>query len=235
MKQKCDKKQRKDRKPEKKHMKKYENILFDLDGTLIDSSKGIFASLRYAFEKARRKIPSEKELYRFIGPPLNVSFSEFCGMNEEQTEQAEAFYREYYSTDGIRMYSLYAGVADMLRELSAAGKRLFLATSKPEIFAREILADAGVLDYFTGICGSDPANGRNSKSEVLLCLLSIYTMIPADTVMVGDRKYDAVGASDAGLDFIGVLWGFGDSAELSEYAPVLMPASCNELVRALLL
>ena len=86
-----------------------------------------------------------------------------------------------------------------------------------------------------GICGSDPANGRNSKSEVLLCLLSLYTMIPADTVMVGDRKYDAVGASDAGLDFIGVLWGFGDSAELSEYAPVLMPSSCNELVRALLL
>ncbi len=195
-----------------------ENLFFDLDGTLIDSADGIINGLIYAFEKLGGAIPERKELYRFIGPPLDVSFKTFYSMSDKTAERAIRFYREYYSEKGVFEFSVYDGVEKMLANLYNSGKKLYLATSKPEVFAKQILKKAGLDVYFTAVVGSLIPSGRDSKSEVIGYLLENYDIDPKKTVMIGDRFYDVVGAHKLSLPAIGVLYGFGDRAEMEEYS-----------------
>lgn len=205
------------------------NILFDLDGTIIDSKEGILHSVCYALDKMGRDVPDEKELLCFIGPPLSVSFATFCGMNAEETERAVAFYRENYAPRGVYEFSVYPGVETMLKKLSSGGRRLYLATSKPEVFAKKILEKAGLDSYFTAVCGSLIPSGRDKKEDVISYLVENEGLSLDETVMVGDRSYDAEGAHAVGLVAIGVSYGYGSVKELNRAGFEAIASSPKEL------
>ena len=204
------------------------NILFDLDGTLIDSQEGILNSVIYALEKMGKAIPEKKELFCFIGPPLHVSFQTFCGMSEEEATRAVAFYRENYTPRGVYEFAVYPGVETMLKKLSAS-RQLYLATSKPEVFAKQILEKAGLDGYFTAICGSLIPSGRDAKEEVIGYLLENEGLLLDETVMVGDRSYDVEGAHALGLAAIGVSYGYGSVKELNRASCEVIAKSPKEL------
>lgn len=205
------------------------NILFDLDGTIIDSKEGILNSVCYALDKMGREIPDKKDLMCFIGPPLSYSFATFCGMNEEETEKAVAFYRENYAPRGVFEFAVYPGVETMLKKLSSSGRRLYLATSKPEVFAKQILEKAGLDGHFTAICGSLIPSGRDKKEEVISYLVETESLSLEETVMVGDRSYDAEGAHAVGLVAIGVSYGYGTVKELNRAGFEAIATSAKDL------
>ncbi len=197
-------------------MSKYDVILFDLDGTLTDPCEGITNSVAYALRKFDIQISDKKELYKFIGPPLIDSFMEFYGFSEEKARLAVTFYREYFTTKGMLENAVYEGIEDMLKALTAAGKRLCVATSKPEPFAVKILEHFGIAHYFEYIAGATLDETRTKKHEVIEYALE--TMKIADrsgVLMVGDRKFDILGAHACSLDALGVLFGYGNREELA--------------------
>ncbi len=206
------------------------NVLFDLDGTIIDSRVGIMHSFFYAFEKLGDPIPDEKTLGRFLGPPLEYSFSHFCGYDDEKTKKAVALYRENYAPRGIYEFTVYPGVETMLKKLTAGGRRVFLATSKPEVYAREILRKAGLDAYFSDIGGSIIPAGRDRKSEVIEYLMEKNGLLVEDTVMVGDRMFDIEGAHELGMSAIGVSYGYGSEKELNRAGAEAVAASAKEVV-----
>ena len=192
--------------------KKY--IFFDLDGTLTDPSLGITNSIMYALDKMGREIPPRNELYSFIGPPLIPSFREFLGMTKEEAETALKFYRIYFGEKGIFENEPYEGIADALSEIKRSGKTIVLATSKPEEFARKILFHFDLAKYFDCICGSTMDEKRTEKADVISYALGAANADASDSVMIGDRMHDIIGAQKNCMDTIGVLWGFGTKAEL---------------------
>ncbi len=197
-------------------MSKYDVILFDLDGTLTDPCEGITNSVAHALRKFDIQISDKKELYKFIGPPLIDSFMEFYGFSEEKARLAVTFYREYFTTKGMLENAVYEGIEDMLKALTAAGKRLCVATSKPEPFAVKILEHFGIAHYFEYIAGATLDETRTKKHEVIEYALE--TMKIADrsgVLMVGDRKFDILGAHACSLDALGVLFGYGNREELA--------------------
>lgn len=211
-----------------------QNILFDLDGTLIDSKEGILNSVIYALDKMGEPIPDEKTLFSFIGPPLSYSFATFCGLDAEKTEQAVENYRENYRPRGIYEFSVYPGVETMLKKLKNSGRSLYLATSKPEVFAREILKKAGLDEYFTEITGSLIPSGRDTKEEVISYLMEKEGLTPEDTVMVGDRSYDIEGAHALGLIAIGVTYGYGTAKELNRAGAEAVVSGAKELTAVIM-
>lgn len=158
-------------------MKKYQYLLFDLDGTLTDSKLGITTCVQYALEKMGRKIPPIEELLCFIGPPLIASFQEYCNMSLEEAKQATVFYRERYAVKGLFENKVYSGIPEVLEKLKQAGYVLAIATSKPEEYLIRILDHFHLRDYFTTISGSGLLGERNSKTEVIkdaLCQLAVW-------------------------------------------------------------
>ncbi|EOT38434.1 HAD hydrolase-like protein [Enterococcus dispar] len=192
---------------------KQNHLFFDLDGTIINSQKGIFSSIRYALKKMNLADIPDEQLLSFIGPPLIVSFKKI-GMKEEQAIQAVAYYREHYREGGMFEITPYDGIKETLADL-AAKKNIYLATSKPEIFAKRILDFLEFTQYFTGVYGADMDNKRGEKAEVLAYAIeSVGLKSKAEAVMIGDRENDILGARKNDLLPIGVLYGFGDTAEL---------------------
>lgn len=189
------------------------SVLFDLDGTLTDPFEGISASVKYALEKMGRPIPDDKTLGRFIGPPLPVSFSTYCGMTAAQAETALALYREYYHKDGVYALKVYDGVSDMLKSLKESGKNLYIATSKPEKFAEMIADKFGFSQYLDGVAGASFDLSRNEKADVIRYALERFNVDKSRAIMVGDREYDVLGAGENGMDCIGVLYGYGKKEE----------------------
>ncbi|GAA2909087.1 HAD hydrolase-like protein [Enterococcus pseudoavium] len=192
------------------------NVLFDLDGTLTDSSEGILNSICYMMEKLGLEIPDEATLHSFIGPPLSESLHQLYGMSFTEAQQAVNVYREYYGNHGITQLTLYPGITEMLTDLSQE-YHLAIATSKPEAFAKQIIETAGLTNFFSGIFGADLAGERSTKTEVLRYALAQLEQVPG--VMIGDRKFDILGAKANRLKSIGVLYGFGDLEELQEANP----------------
>lgn len=194
----------------------YENILFDLDGTLTDPAEGITNSVAYALRKFGISVSDKRELYKFIGPPLVESFRDYYGFDEQKSILAVEYYREYFSDIGIFENSVYSGIEDMLSELKANSKCIILATSKPEIFAKRILNHFGLVKYFDVIAGSTLNTDRNTKSAVIeYALEKACVTDKSKVVMVGDRKHDIIGAKDNGLGSVGVLFGYGSIEELT--------------------
>lgn len=194
----------------------WSTILFDLDGTLTDSAPGITNSVAHAL--AHFGIHEEpNNLLKFIGPPLNESLPEFYGFSPEQTTEAIAVFREYFNEKGWCENAPYPGIGDLLRDLQAAGLRLMVATSKPEVQAVRILKHFGLADCFDHIFGA-PAGSEDGarKSAVIRRALSYAGDDTASVVMVGDRRHDAAGAHEAGIPCIGVLYGYGDRKELED-------------------
>lgn len=193
----------------------YDTLLFDLDGTIVDSSRGITNCAIYALEKFGITVTDRRELYRFIGPPLVDSFRDFYGFSDSDAEAAVAFYRERYREVGMYENDVYDGIPELLEALRARGKRIFLATSKPEEFAKKILEYLKLDKYFDLIAGATFDRSRDTKESVIRYALAEGGLVPdGSVVMIGDRLHDVEGAQAVGIDSIGVLWGFGSREEL---------------------
>lgn len=195
-------------------MKRY--IFFDLDGTLTDPMLGITSSVQYALSKFGISVRYLKELIPFIGPPLKESFQRFYGFSDEQADEAVAYYREYFSPKGIYENEIYAGIPELLEDLSDAGFELAVATSKPGVYAERILKHFGIDEYFSLVVGSELDGTRVQKAEVIQHVLDVYGIAGKDAVMVGDREHDIKGAAACGVTSIGVLYGYGSRTELME-------------------
>ena len=197
-------------------MKKYNTILFDLDGTIIKSDPGVLNSITHAMEKLSLPMPDVPGRL-FIGPPLSFSFDTYCHVPAERIDDALKFYREYYSSTGIFECSVYDGVKELLQKLRDARKTLLVASSKPEAYVKRILESFDILKYFSFVGGADFEGLRSEKEEVLTYTLeSAGITDTSDCLMVGDRKYDIVGAKFFGMDSAGVLYGYGTAEELKE-------------------
>lgn len=205
-------------------------IFFDLDGTLTDPGLGITNSIFYALEKMGLELPPRESLYRFIGPPLMVSFTQFMGMTEEDAARATKLYREYFAAKGLLENKPYDGIDDLLAELHDKGYILCVATSKPEPFAVQIMEHFDLAKYFTHICGSTLGNERGTKTQVLEYLISkLDDCTSSNTVMIGDRHHDIDGAKNVGLPSIGVLWGYGSAEEFAECGADHVASEMGEL------
>lgn len=198
---------------------KYQVVLFDLDGTLTDSGPGIMNAAQYALEKFGISNPDRAVLRRFVGPPLTDSFERFYGFLPEEAVKAVQYYREYYSAGGIFENEVYKGMKETLEALRASGCRIYLATSKPQVFSEQILDHFGLSSYFDGIVGSFLDGTRVKKGEVIeeaLRQAGITSENKSDAIMVGDREYDICGAHEHGIAAVGVLYGYGSRAELED-------------------
>ena len=215
------------------NMKKtYEIILFDLDGTLTDSKIGITNAIMYALKKYNIEVKERSELYKCIGPPLSYSFSTFFNFSREQTEEAVAYYREYYGDKGVFENRVYDGIEKLLKELKASGKKICLATSKPEQYAKMILEHFNLDKYFDFIGGASMDGKIGSKTEVIRYVIKEYGIEDkSKAIMVGDRKHDIMGAKDTGLDSIGVLFGYGSKAELLEAGATYIADNVEEIIK----
>jgi phosphoglycolate phosphatase len=201
------------------------NILFDLDGTLTDPRDGIVRCIQYALDRLGLPPCSEADLLHYIGPPLRESFGELLNTNScSAIDHAINIYRERYSTIGLFENEVYAGIPEALVALCARGDTLFVATSKPEIYAQQILEHFGLAGQFRRIWGCELDGTRADKGKLIGHLLEQEKLMPTETLMIGDRLHDAVGARANGVVPIGVLWGYGDEAEL-------IAAQCKVLVR----
>lgn len=209
-------------------MKNFGTILFDLDGTLTDSAIGILNCVKHALKKMGRELP-DCDLNKFVGPPLYYSFSEFCGMNNEDTLEAVRLYRERYKDTGLFENRVYDGVPEMLERLKTAEKRLAVATSKPDVFAVRILERFGILKYFDFVGGASIDGVRNNKDEVIIHTLNnLHISDTESLLMVGDRKHDIEGAHNLGIKCLAVLYGYGNEDEFKRYKADYIAASPEE-------
>lgn len=212
-----------------------ENILFDLDGTLTDPGIGITNSVKYALELRNIAVNSREELYRFIGPPLLNSYMEYYGLTEEDARQAITDFRVYFEKAGIFENEIYEGIPEMLRALTDSGRRVYLATSKPERYARQILDHFDLTKYFTFICGNTMAEDRHRKEDVIAYIREQCPEVRGDnSAMVGDRVYDIAGGAAHGMRTVGVTFGYAAEGELEGSGATALAHTVEELQQVLL-
>lgn len=207
-------------------------LLFDLDGTLTDNYLGIARSIRYALERLGADPPEAATLRRCVGPPLRTSFAALLDTDEpDAIEQAIALYRERFADLGWRENVVYDGIPEALAALAAQGRRMFLCTSKPALYARRIVTLFGLNEFLAGVYGADLEGRFDDKATLLAHLAASECLDATRAVMIGDRHHDIRAARLNGARAIGVLWGYGTEEELAGAdARVRTPA---ELVAAL--
>jgi phosphoglycolate phosphatase len=188
-------------------------IYFDLDGTLTDPKTGITRSIQYALSELSRPVPPEDELIWCIGPPLRASFQTLIG-RDDLTEAAIFAYRKRFADIGLYENSVYPGIENVLATLRQADHRLFVATSKPHIYAERIISHFNMADYFERVFGSELDGVRSDKSELLNYARKEARDDSASAVMIGDRSHDMIGARNNRMTAIGVLYGYGNKEEL---------------------
>jgi phosphoglycolate phosphatase len=200
--------------------KNYDIVLFDLDGTLTDPKLGITNSIQYSLKHFGIIEKDRERLVDFIGPPLIESFMQFYEFDRNKAQLAVEKYREYFAEKGLFENDVYQAVPELLEELVDNGKKLLLATSKPLVFARRILEHFKLSPYFHFAAGSNLDGSRTRKSEVISYALRECRLPAGDNVvMIGDRKFDIIGARETGLHSIGVLYGYGTRQEMEEEGP----------------
>lgn len=193
----------------------YEYVFFDLDGTLTDPGIGITNSVMYALKKWNIEAADRSELYKFIGPPLEDSFQKYYGFSEEDAMKSVHYFREYFRTNGIYENEIFAGTETLLDMVKKSGRKVVLATSKPQEFAEIILKHFHIDQYFDYVAGATMDCSRNKKADVIRYALDQCNVTDrSKVVMVGDREHDVYGAKENGLDCIGVLCGYGSREEL---------------------
>lgn len=209
-------------------------FLFDLDGTLTDPGMGITNSVAYALAQYGIQAEDRTVLYPFIGPPLRESFMKFYGFSEEKAEEAVWKYREYFSDKGLFENEVYPGIKEMLGGLKNAGARLFVATSKPTGYSKQILDHFELSEYFEDIQGSTMDGSREKKADVIAYLLNVnHIQEKEEVIMIGDRRQDTDGAKENGLDSCGVLYGYGSRDELEEAQADYIAENVEELGKIL--
>jgi phosphoglycolate phosphatase len=212
-------------------MKRFTNVLFDLDGTLTDPAEGIVRCIQYSLAMLQISCPPAEELTRYIGPPLREVFISVCeSADDVLIERAVAVFRERFSRVGLFENIPYSEVPSMLQWLNSDSYRLFVATSKPQVFAERILQHFELANYFEEIHGNDLGGSLDNKSELLRGLLMSRSLNPKETVMVGDRKHDVIAAKSNGLVSIGVTYGYGSPGELTEAGVDYLCHSPTEIV-----
>lgn len=205
-------------------------LLFDLDGTLTNPKEGITKCVQYALRHFQIDEPDLDKLVPFIGPPLRQSFMDFYGFDEEQATLAVAKYRERFSTVGLFENFPYPGIAAMLQQLQQQGKIMAVASSKPTVFVRQILEKFELAPYFQVIEGSNIDGSRVEKKEVIAEVLRQLGNPPAQQLlMVGDRKFDVIGAREMGLGCVGVRFGFAAPGELEDSGAVYIAETVADL------
>ncbi len=214
-------------------LKNIEYVLFDLDGTVSDSSEGIMKSADMALKSQNIVVPFDT-LTKFIGPALRVSFSWYTD-SVEIRDKMLAVYRERYSEKGWCENKIYNGMPELLRDLQTKGKHVVLASAKPEYFCRKIIKYFGVEQYFDFIGGSDMDGKRDDKTVLLSYVLdNIGNPAPDKVIMIGDRKYDVECAHNHGIKCIGVKYGFSDGDELSSAGADFIADTVDDLKKMLL-
>lgn len=206
-------------------------ILFDLDGTLTDSGEGIINCAILALEHFGLPIPSREEMRVFVGPPLHESFINH-GVPADRTEEAIKVYRSRYLPIGAYENTPYPGVRELLETLKAEGHTLCVATSKPEAMSIKILEHFDLAKYFDMICGATMDSSRSSKEDVIAYLLERNGRAD-DMIMVGDTKFDVLGAKHHGIKTIGVSWGYGEVSEMQQAGAVAIADSMDALLSIL--
>ena len=207
------------------------SILFDLDGTLTDSGEGIMNCATEAFRQLGLEVPTRQQLRIFVGPPLTESFARF-GVPEDKIWDAIGIFRSRYDTVGKYENSPYPGIHEALKHLQDQGFHLYVATSKIEDKATEILEHFHLAPYFEKICGASYDSSRSSKDRVIACLLEQIGGAE-DAVMVGDTVYDVEGAAVHGIPTIGVAWGYGDVQDMLSAGAAAIAQTPGELVALL--
>ena len=202
-------------------------VLFDLDGTLIDSSDGIIKSARYALSHYGIEEPDRDKMYQFIGPPLSDSFQKLYGFSPEQAKEAVEVYRKRYNRTGIFECSLYPGVENCIKRLKQQGYRIGMASSKPELSCRRILEHFDILSLFDEVVGATFDGTRDKKEDVLREVFERWKdLSPRQMCLVGDTVFDAEGARRVEMPCVAVTYGFGNLEQMKE-AGIL--ASCEKL------
>ena len=197
----------------------YQNILFDLDGTLTDPREGITRSVQFALARLGIDEPDLQALEHFIGPPLLQCFMQTYAMDEARGWQAVNFYRERFADVGLYENQVFAGISELLHMLEAQQRTLYIATSKPTVFASKIAEHFGFSRHFKVIYGSELDGTRTNKIELIAHLLACEGIAPERSLMIGDRKHDLIGGQRNGLDVAAVGYGFGSREELEAQAP----------------
>jgi phosphoglycolate phosphatase len=203
-------------------MQKYKVVLFDLDGTLSDPKEGITKSIQYALDKMGIVEHDLDMLTRFIGPPLQETFSQGYRMNADEVTQAIDFYRERFKDVGMFENKLYPNIPKLLSSLSK-DYTLVVATSKPTSFSETILNYFKIDHFFDLIVGSNLDGTRSAKTEIIQYILDNYDAHPpSEFIMIGDRKHDLIGAKNTGIDSVGVTYGYGSVEELKDSNPTYL-------------
>ena len=208
-------------------MARLKYIFFDLDGTLVDSSKGIQESFEYSFKQLGKECPEDKIIKSFMGPPLEVSFASV--LEASQVHQAINYYRSFYKEKGIWGVNLYDDIPELLTQLKEAGYQIYVTTSKNQPTAQDLLANLAISEQFDDIFGSLP----DSKADVLRRALQTLDANPEETIIIGDTKFDIIGGKEVGISTLGVLWGFGSQKELLENGADLLANSPKHILKIL--
>lgn len=194
----------------------YDTFLFDLDGTLTDPGEGIVNSLLYSLSRMGVQETDRDKLLTFIGPPLVDSFVNWYGFDDDQVVKAIAYYREFFRDKGLYQNVKFDGVETILENLEKHGKNMFIATTKPTVFAERIADRFDFSRYFIEIVGSELDGRRTKKDEVIKTIFDRHDLEKHRTIMIGDRLHDIVGAKKNGIDSVGVGYGFGSREELED-------------------
>lgn len=216
----------------------YDTLFLDLDGTLTDSKEGIFNCARYALEQMKVPVPDETTLLKFIGPPLHDSYRRYCGLSDDEAQRAVVLFRQRYNTIGKFENTPAPGMLALCGRLKERGYRLALASSKPEEMCRQICEKFGFEPYLETITGSPPVGNDWEKADVIRETMRRLDLTAGDRdriLMVGDRKFDVLGAKECGIACVGVeLFGYAAPGELAEAGAVAVVRSAEELEAFLL-
>lgn len=215
-------------------MRNRRNLLFDLDGTLVDSSRTIGVCIDHALQQVGVSTRGEGSVTELIGQPLLEIFCNHFNLTHEQADSAIAHYRAHYDLQIQVGSRVYDGVAEVLADLRARGFRLFIATVKPTSVAEKVLNDLGLRKHFEAVAGASMGYERRDKASIIAHALSQFKLDPAQTVMIGDRDQDILGARANGLPCIAVKWGFGSEPELLTARPDYMVGHSREIASLLM-
>ncbi|MBQ1453554.1 MAG: HAD hydrolase-like protein [Ruminococcus sp.] len=216
---------------------KYKYLLFDLDGTVSESAEGIRASLEYAINTLGAPMPDLSDYTRYVGPPLIDTFLNLVGLDPETAERGAQLYRDYYNEKGKFLNRVYKGIPELLGRLREEDVKMCICSSKYELFAEEIIGILGLSGDFDAVCGSNIDGSRKDKKDLIpyavACLGGDFERDRERTVMLGDTWYDAKGAKLCGVDFIGVRYGYGKTADMEEQGAKLFADTPGELYELL--
>ena len=208
----------------------YKYLMFDLDGTLVESGDGIVASAKHALSTMGWEQLSEAEYKKFIGPPLFDSFTKFCGMNPGEADRAIEIYREHYESAGYLLAPMYEGTKAMLDELREGGHTMMVVTSKPAPIAEKIIKKHGLDKYFVNLTGPSHEEKTVHKDVMIKRAFEKNGITdPKSAVMIGDRKFDIEAANKNGVDSIAVMYGYGNREEFERHGATYIVEKCGDI------